>query len=147
MAVTKVETQITWSSSNTITLNSNNWVVSDEVSLDDADWEGLIAARADNAGTPASGDTVEVRILYTAGDVDNGGGANDYPTMNTGGSTGAQATRLMVLDTYANYDPDFKVVPIHVAAKKFKLAARAAQGGTRNVTCAFRLVTHRNAVA
>lgn len=147
MAASKVETQILWSSSNTKTLNSNNWFVSDEVTLDDSDWDGIIYARADNSGTPASGDTVDIRILYTAGDVDNGGGGNDYADVNTSGSTAARANVLMFLDTYNNYDPDTSAAPINLSGKKFKIAARAPQGGSRSIVLALRLVTHRGAIA
>lgn len=147
MAVSKVEQQITWSAANTQSLNSVNWFVSDAITLNDSDWEGSIQLRADNSGTPASGDTVEVRILYSVGDVDNGGGANDFPDANTAGTTASQANFLAMLDTYNNYDPDSKVVPIDTAPKAFKIAARAAQGGTRAITLAARLITHRSAIS
>jgi len=127
-------------------MTTNNWYVSDEITLDAADWSAGIAVRADNAGTPASGDQVEVRVLYTNGDVDNGGGANDYPTMNTSGATGAQGNYLCLLDTYSNYDPDQTYRAVDATAKGVKLAARAYQGATRNITLAARLITHRGAV-
>lgn len=147
MAVSKVEQQVTWSAANTKSLSTANWFVSDEILLNDNDWEGAVQLRADNSGTPASGDTVEVRILYTVGDLDAGGGANDYPDANTSGTTAAQANFLASLDTYGNYDPDGKLVPIDTSAKGFKIAARAAQGATRAVTFAARLIVHRNAIA
>lgn len=146
MAVSKVETQITWAAANTKSLNSTSWFVSDEITLNDSDWEGGIQFRADNAGTPASGDTVEIRILYSVGDLDAGGGANDYPDANTSGTTAAQANFLALLDTYSNYDPDSKFCPIDTAPKAFKIAARAAQGATRAITLSGRLITHRSAI-
>lgn len=143
MASSRTETQVLWSSSNTKSLNSNSWFVSDAVSFNIEDWDGEIQIRADNSGTPASGDTVEIRILYTAGDLDNGGGGDDYPDVNTSGSTAAQASFAAFLDTYNNYDPDGTSVPVRTANKGFKIAARAAQGATRAVTLAVRLITHR----
>ena len=42
---------------------------------------------ADAVQSALNGDTVEVRILYTAGDVDNGAGSDDYADANTSGTT------------------------------------------------------------
>lgn len=148
MAVSKNEVQVTWSAANTKTLNTNNWVISDEITLNDSDWQAMVQARGDNAGTPASGDTVEIRVLYTTGDVDNGGGSDDYPDVNTSGSTASQAPLLGVLDTYNNYDPDTFTRPISLAGKsKVKFAARAAQGATRSIVLAMRINTVRGAIA
>ncbi len=148
MPVSKVETQVTWAAANTKTLNTNNWVVSDEVTLNDSDWSALVYIRADNSGTPADGDTVELRLLPTAGDVDNGGGADDYPDVNTSGATAAQSMFLAMLDTYGAYDPDTcPVVLDSLPFSKFKIAARAAQGATRNIVLSVRVKTHRGAIA
>lgn len=147
MAATKQATQVQWGGANTKTLSTNNWVVSDEITLNDQDWEIMAYARADNSGTPASGDTVEIRVLYTAGDVDGGGGANDYPDLNTSGTTGAQAELLGVLDTYSNYDPDTFMRPVAGTPPAIKFAARAAQGATRNIVLAMRIETRRGPMA
>lgn len=146
MAVSKVEQQITWSAANTKSLSTTSWFISDEITLNDSDWEGAIQLRADNSGTPASGDIVEVRILYSVGDLDAGGGANDYPDANTSGTTAAQANFLCLLDTYNNYDPDGRLCPIDTPPKAFKIAARAATGTTRAITLSARLITHRSAI-
>lgn len=143
MASSRTETQVPWGGSNTKSLNTNSWFVTDEVLFNGEDWDGEVQIRADNSGTPASGDTVEVRILYTAGDLDNGGGPNDYPDVNTAGSTAARAEFAALLDTYNNYDPDGTTVPVRTGHKGFKIAARAAQGATRAITLAVRLITHR----
>lgn len=143
MASSRVETQILWGGANTKSLNTNNWFVSDEVSFHAEDWDGEIQFRVDNSGTPASGDTVEIRLLYTTGDLDNGGGPNDYPDVNTSGSTAARAEFAVHLDTYNSYDPDSTTVPVRTGHKALKVAARAAQGSTRAITLAVRLITHR----
>ena len=147
MAATKQATQVVWGGANTKTLSTNSWVISDEITLDDQDWEIMAYARGDNQGTPAAGDTVEIRALYTAGDVDNGGGSSDYPDLNTSGSTASQAELLGVLDTYANYDPDTFVRPVSGTSPTVKFAARAAQGATRNIILAMRIETRRGPMA
>lgn len=143
MSSSKVEAQITWSGSNTKTLSTNNWVISDELPFNVEDWRGAVQFRADNTGTPANGDTVEIRYLYTAGDLDNGGGANDYPDVNTSGSTAARGEVAAILDTYNNYDPDGVVVTVNTATKGVKIAARAAQGATRPIVVSCRYIAHR----
>lgn len=143
MASSKPESQITWGGANTKTLNTNNWFVSDELLFNIEDWDGGVQFRVDNSGTPASGDTVEIRYLYTSGDVDNGGGANDYPDVNTAGSTAATAEGAAFLDTYNNYDPDGVFVEVNTAAKGVKIAARAAQGATRSIVLSARYIAHR----
>lgn len=144
MASSKSESQITWSTSNTKTLSTNSWVISDELLFNVEDWSGMIQFRADNSGTPASGDTVEIRYLYTVGDLDNGGGpTNDYPDANTSGSTVSRSELAVLLDTYNNYDPDGSAVPVNTAAKGVKIAARAAQGATRAIVLSARFISHR----
>lgn len=146
MAASRQEIQVTWSAANTKTLNTNNWVVSDEITLNVDDWNAFINVRGDNQGTPASGDEVELRLLPTTGDVDNGAGADDYPDVNTAGSTGS-GVLLGVIDTYNRYDPDWVSRRIETAPKKCKLAARAKQGATRNIVIAARIATIRGAIA
>src|SRR5574337_1617780 len=143
MASSRVETQIQWGGANTKSLSTTSWFISDAVSFNAEDWEAELQIRAENSGTPASGDTVEIRLLYTVGDLHNGAGADDYPDANTSGTTAALADPATVLDTYNNYDPDGTTVPPRTSAKGFKLAARAAQGATRAVTLAVRMVAHR----
>lgn len=143
---TKEEIPVLWGGAATKTLNTNNWVVSDEVTLNVSDFAALLVARADNASTPGSGDEVELRALYTVGDVDNGGGADDYPDVNTAGATASGAPLIGLLDTYNRYDPDWIQRPLNTSCKKFKIAARAKQGATRNITIAIRIGTHRGAI-
>src|SRR5574337_1161550 len=91
MASSRVETQIQWGGANTKSLSTTSWFISDAVSFNAEDWEAELQIRADNSGTPASGDTVEIRLLYTVGDLDNGAGADDYPDANT---SDRKSTRL-----------------------------------------------------
>lgn len=140
MPSVKVETQIQWSAADLVTLNTNNRVDSDAVALNVEDWRGAVQISADNAGTPASGDVVDVYVKWTAGDVLGDTGA-DY-------DTDEHAEWLCRLDTYPSNtpgeDPARKTVPLAVAGKTgLKLSVVAAQGATRSVVLRARLVTHR----
>jgi len=141
MPVSKPETQITWTGAATITLADGNWHESDPVLFDVSDWDGHVVVRAQNAGVPASGDIVEVRLLYTSGDLDAAAGPDDYPA--TVGANAPAATLGPTLDTYNNVNPDFVDFAVATGAKGFKLAVRAPQGATNNITIAARLITHR----
>lgn len=142
MASTKNETVVNFSSSAEITLNDNNWHVSDAVAFNVEDWDAEILAWADNQGTPASGDTVDVRVLYTNGNVDGVAG-DDYVNQDNG-------EFLALLDTYNNDDGNGVVlssVPLRTCPDGFKLAVKAAAGATRNVKFRALLQTHRGAIA
>lgn len=140
MASTINETQITFSAANSVSLSTNSRVDSDAVALNVEDWDASIQLSADNSGTPASGDTVDVYVKWSNGDVLNDTG-DDY-------DTDEHAEFLMRLDTYTTNtpgeDPARRTVPLAVSGKKaFKLSVVAAQGATRAITFAARLVTHR----
>ncbi len=139
MASSRNETQITWSSASSVSLNSNSAFTSDAFTYNAEDWAAELQVRADNSGTPASGDTVDVYIAYTAGDI-LGDTGSDYDTTE-------HAEFLCRLDTYATNtpgeDPACKTVPIRTGALGFKIIAQANQGATRAVTFRARVVTHR----
>lgn len=140
MASSINETGITWSSAASVSLNTNNRVDADAVTLNVEDWDGSIQVSADNGTTPGSGDVVDVYVKWTNGDV-LGDSGDDY-------DTDEHAEFLCRLDTYATNtpgeDPVRKTVPLGVSGKKgFKLSVVAAQGATRAITFRARLVTHR----
>jgi hypothetical protein len=139
MASSRNETQITWSSASSVSLNSNSAFTSDAFTYNAEDWAAELQVHADNSGTPASGDTVDVYIAYTAGDI-LGDTGSDYDTTE-------HAEFLCRLDTYATNtpgeDPAGKTVPIRTGALGFKIIAQANQGATRAVTFRARVVTHR----
>lgn len=141
MASSRVSTQITWSAANSITLNSNSAQTSDAFTYNAETWEAALQLSADNSGTPASGDTVDVWIAYTAGDV-LGDGGDDYDTTE-------HAQKIATLDTYSSNtpgeDPARKTVPIDTAGKGFKVIATANQGASRSVTFRAMVVEHRGA--
>jgi len=140
VASSRNESQIQWSASDEVTLSSNNArSVSDALPLNAEDWEAELQLNADNQGTPASGDTVDIYIHYSTGDI-LGGGGDDFPTNE-------YAEFLCRLDTYGTNvpgeDPANKAVPIRTGAKAIKLSCEGPQVASRNIKVRARLVTHR----
>ena len=142
MALTRHETQIQFSASNSVNLNDNNFHWSDAFSFDATDVNALLQFSADNSNVaPADGDTVEVKIAFTTGDL-LGDTGDDFDTEE-------HASYLKTLDTYATNtpgeDPARGSVSIPVGAKGFKIGAKAAQGATRAITFRARVATQRAA--
>jgi hypothetical protein len=141
MASSRNEQQVTWSSGSTsVTLSSNNTrSTSDAMTFNVEDWDADLILYADNAGTPASGDTVDFYIHYSAGDL-NADAADDY-------ATAEHAEFLCRLDTYATNtpgeDPAAKVIPIRATSGKFKVSCEGPQVASRNIACRARVVSHR----
>lgn len=140
MASTKNEQQITWSAANSVSLNSASRFDSDAVTLNVEDYSATLQIYADNSGTPASGDVVNVYVKYTAGDI-LGDSGDDYDSSE-------HATYVGLLDTYGanspGEDPAMRTVEIPVVARKaMKVSAEAPQGATRAITFRARLITHR----
>lgn len=141
MAITRVQTQVTWSAASTLSVTSATEVVSDVITLDDTCVALSIQLSADNAGTPASGDTAVWRIQWSNGDVLANTG-DDYDTSE-------HAQFLAQLDTFATNtpgeDPARMTVTVTPVSKKFKLACTCANAATRNVTIAARIDEQRAA--
>lgn len=140
MASTKVEAQITWSAAASVSLNSASRVDSDPVTLNVEDYSGTLQIYADNSGTPASGDVVDVYVKYSNGDI-LGDSGDDYDTAE-------HATFVGRLDTFGantpGEDPAMRTVEIPVVGRKaMRVSAQAPQGATRAITFRARLVTHR----
>ena len=141
MAITRNQTQVTWSSASTLSVTSATEVVSDVITLDDTCVALSIQLSADNAGTPVSGDTAVWRIQWSNGDVLANTG-DDYDTSE-------HAQFLAQLDTFATNtpgeDPARMTVTVTPVSKKFKLACTCANAATRNVTIAARIDEQRAA--
>lgn len=140
MASSVNEQQVLWSTASSISLNSTSRFESDAIVFNVEDWDASLQVSADNSGTPASGDVVDVYVEWTTGDI-LGDSSDDYDTSE-------HAEFLCRLDTFATNtpgeDPARKTVPLNVSGKKgMKLSVVAATGGTRAVTFRARLVTHR----
>lgn len=138
MASSRVETQITWSAASSLSISAGSTSTSDAFTFNAEDWDGVVQLSADNDGTPASGDTVDFWIAYTAGDI-LGDTGNDYDTTE-------HATLLTRIDTVAantpGEDPGRCTVPVNTAATGFKIIAKNNSGG-RAITVRARIVTHR----
>lgn len=139
MAITRNQSQVTWSSASTLSVTSATEVVSDVITLDATCVSLAITVSADNAGTPASGDTAVWRIQWSTGDVLANTG-DDYDTSE-------HAQYLTTLDTYSTNtpgeDPARRTIIVDVVAQKFKLAVTCANAATRNVTVAARIEEQR----
>lgn len=143
MASSRNETQITWSTASSLSISNGSNGTSDAFTFDASDWSCALQINADNNGTPASGDTLDVYILWTAGDV-LGDSASDYDTVE-------HAQKLCTLDTYSTNtpgeDPARRTVLLSsVAPLGFKLYAVNNSSG-RSITIRARAVTLRGAVA
>ncbi len=145
MAITRTNTQVTWSDVSslapTFTLTTGSEVWSDVFTLDPTCTSMSIQVSADNAGTPASGDTAVWRVHWSNGDVLNNTG-DDYDTLEHG-------QLLTVLDTFATSalgeDPARKTVPVDVTSSKFRLTCTCANAATRNITVSARVEEQRAA--
>lgn len=129
-------TALAWSASSPVGLNTNNRVVSDAVSVNADAVRGAIRVLADNQGTPASGDYVDLWVAWT---VDG-----------TGYDTDEHAQPLGRLDTFATNDPGEdpagKTFSLAVSGKRgFKLVARANQGASRTINLSAVYNEHRMA--
>lgn len=139
MPLTRTETQITWATANTITLNSAIQQTSDPFIFDPTDISASLQINANNQGTPALGDNVNVRIAWTTGDI----------LLNTGDDydTGEHAQLITILDTYPTdspgENPARRTLDIPTSAKGFKVYVDAPQAATRNIIVGVRLSTQR----
>jgi hypothetical protein len=135
MPITTTNTQVTWSAANTKSITSATQVTSDVMTLDSSCVVLSIQLTADNAGTPAAGDVVIWRIMWSTGDVFANSG-DDY-------DTGEHAAFIALLDTFGTNvpgeDPAVTTVQVTPLATKFKLAATAPLAATRNITVSARI--------
>lgn len=114
MAITKSETQITWSAANNLSVAASGNGTSDGFTFDATSLLAMITLKADNNGTPAAGDTVTFYLLYTTGDPD-GASSDEYDSTT-------QGTLLAVLDTSIT-DPAQTTVEVCASAKGGKIYA------------------------
>lgn len=139
---TREETQIQWGGSASKSVSSGGNQTSDAVTFNASDWAAAIQIDADNDSTPATGDTLDVYILWTAGDVDGSAG-DDYDTPE-------HAQHLCNLNTHSGSggaDPCRKTVDLgSIPAKAFKLYAKNNSAG-RAITIRARLITQRGAIS
>lgn len=135
MALTNTETQVTWSASDTQSVTSGSNATSDAVTFNATSISASISMKADNAGTPASGDTITFYALYSNGDTDNTGG-DEYDTTT-------QGHVLAVVDTNAD-DPAQKTAQLDVTRKAVKIYAVSA-AASNSITVSCRITDKRSA--
>jgi hypothetical protein len=93
MAVSKNEIQVKWSASDTVSVTFGSNATSDEITLSGTAASWMVQVKADNAGTPASGDELKVFILLSTGDPDaDPDSADEFDTVG-------HAQHVMTLDT------------------------------------------------
>lgn len=135
MARTKTETQIQWSASDTQSVSSGSNATSDAYTFDATAESASVSMKADNEGTPASGDTITFYALYTNGDTDNTGGPDEYDTAE-------QGHFLAVVDTNAN-EPAQKTAQLNVNCKGMKIYA-VSGAASNSITVSCRLTEKRS---
>jgi hypothetical protein len=137
MALANNEIQVQWSGANSISVGSGGNQMSDAFSFSQTAIDAMITLKADNAGTPASGDTVEFYLLATCGDPD-GADADEFPANNNDGIL------LAVLDTYTN-NPSVRTVACPIAKGGKLFAKNCSAGRTITVSaCANEKITSSN---
>lgn len=139
MASSRVSTALLWSALPTYTMTTNAVFTADAFIFNAEDWQASLQVNADNSGTPASGDYVDVWVAYSAGDV-LGDTGNDYDTSE-------HATYLGRLNTYGTdnpgEDPARATYPLDCAPLGFKLLTQAPLAASRNIVVRAMVVTHR----
>ena len=115
MAISKSNTQVTWSSATSKAVGSSSNETSDAHTFSSNSVTAMITIKADHSGTPATGDTVDFFLLYTTGDPD-AASSDEYDSVGHG-------MHIASLDTNAD-DPAIKTVEIPVSAKGFKVYAK-----------------------
>lgn len=141
MANSKVDSQVTWASAASVTVNSAAVVWSDAYAFNADDMDAELQVHVDNQGTPVSGDTCTVIVAYSTGDI-LGDSGNDFATYE-------HAETVMLLDTYAantpGEDPASKCVPLRVAAAAFKVGVYCPQAASRAMLVRARVAAARSA--
>ncbi len=72
MAVANNEQQVTWSSSDSVSVSAGGTQTSDAVTFSTTAFAAMITFKADNSGTPAAGDTVDFNIRLTERGLETG---------------------------------------------------------------------------
>ena len=133
MAITKAETQIQWSASNSTSVSGSSTATSDSFTIGATVVDGAIQLKADHGTTPGADDYVDFYLLETLGDPD-GASTDEY-------ATAEQGTFLARLDTNSD-DPAIKVVPLPtVSIKGAKLYASNNAGESVTVSATLYLTT------
>lgn len=125
MAITRTETQVTWSAANDVSVTAGSNQTSDEVNLDQTCIAAQISLKADNSTTAATDDQIYFWLLQTSGDPD-GASTDEFDT-----DSNHTARFLGMLDTNIA-DPARMTVPLPIPQKGLKVYAEGATAGSTN---------------
>lgn len=114
MAVGTNEVQVQWSAANSLSISASSNATSDAAALSATAFARAVQLKADNSGTPASGDTVDFYLLGSLGDPD-GASTEEY-------ETAGHAQHLCRLDTNVE-DPAGRIVQIPATLEDLKIRA------------------------
>lgn len=140
MASSHPEQQVLWATSSSKTLNTSARADSDEIVFNVEDMSFDLQISADNQGTPANGDVLNVYIKWSTGDILSDSG-NDF-------DTDKNAQFITQLDTYSTNTPGEDparrtIIGIPRAGTSCKISVDAPNAASRNIVVRGRIVTHR----
>jgi len=130
MGLAQTENQLTWSASVTISVTAAGNSTSDSQAIAENAINGAIYVKSDNAGTPASGDELTIKILYSGGDPDADPDSTDEY------ETSANAAVSGVIDTNLE-DPGLIKIPVDTAAIGFELYVENAGASAMTVSAQY----------
>ena len=136
MAITRTETQVTWSAANSATCGADTSTLSDVVSLDATCWEAQVSLKASNTTTAATDDQIYIWLLQSSGDPD-GTGTAEY-------DTNLHGLLLGVLDTFKE-QPAIKTAQIPLPQENLKFFAEGTSTGSTNAIVVSATITEHRA--
>lgn len=135
MALTINELQVTWSAANNSSVTAASNATSDEITFTAGTvFQAKIQLKADNNGTPASGDTVDFYLLESHGDPD-GASTDEFDTTT-------QGQHLATLDTNSD-DP--AITTVVVPGPFYKAKIYAVNNASANGITVSALIQEHNA--
>lgn len=134
MALTRVETQVTWAAANSASVAPATSQTSDVITLDATCVAARILLKADNSATPNAADIIDFSVLETMGDPD-GAGADEHVTPDNGHYLGA-------VDTSQN-DPSLRSNDFPVPQKSFQIYAEGITNQTVNAITVSATITEQ----
>lgn len=137
MAITRHESAVLWSSSNSANVTAGGTQTSDVLALDATCVNAQVTLKADNSTTAASDDIIHFWLLQSAGDPDGAAVADEYDTPE-------HATLLAVLNT-SDEDPAIRTVTLPLPQKGIKIYAEGATSGTTNTIAVSAVVAEQRA--
>ena len=117
MPLSRAETKVLFGAANSVSIATAATNTSDLITLNAACVDASITVKADNAGTPAAGDTVDVYVLLSSGDPDGAAVADEFASADS-----VHAQFLGQLDTNTT-DPALMTIPYPAVPQAGKLYA------------------------